>query len=448
MKIKVPLKKSRAQQSKVEVVTTGKKPAPEDEDKPMPLKKLKPNTQVEDPDGVDGVKTVNAFSILKESSKAYYKALNHSKTSTKDALTTSNRKRKYESITQSKEESVINESSEMKIKKAFKVKDEAKSEVVKEEAKSEVVKEEAKSEVIICEEGALKSYSFEFKKQFIETVNRHGLNNTCILKNVSLHTAKHWVSNFKKEGIEGLKDKRVNNHPPINKLLDDYIVDQIRLRRKDGLIVNCRIIQSIALQSAFHIRPLTFKCSDGFISRFLKRNKLVRRKKTHVIQKWVSSTVEDIGKYFNTLYTLSDSDKDKKITYINIDEVPIYFDMSPDYTYHFKGAKEVSLLSHSKNKVRMSLLMAISSDGIILSPMMLFVYKYAGKKTRDYPKKFEKFRNVTKPWMLKFNESGFTTSSLIIEYIQKIISKQATPGKKFSLWIQQVPIFIKKSRMN
>ena len=190
--------------------------------------------------------------------------------------------------------------------------------------------------------------------------------------------------------------------------------------------MNCRIIQSIALQSAL----LTFKCSDGFISRFLKRNKLVRRKKTHVIQKWVSSTVEDIGKYFNTLYTLSDSDKDKKITYINIDEVPIYFDMSPDYTYHFKGAKEVSLLSHSKNKVRMSLLMAISSDGIILSPMMLFVYKYAGKKTRDYPKKFEKFRNVTKPWMLKFNESGFTTSSLIIEYIQKIISKQDTPGKK------------------
>ena len=154
----------------------------------------------------------------------------------------------------------------------------------------------------------------------------------------------------------------------------------------------------------------------------------MRRRKTHAIQKWISSTVEDISTYFNSLYKMSE-DKIKP-TFINIDEVPINFDMAPDSTFHPKGEKEIAILSHSKSKVRMSLLMAIASDGSMLNAMMLFVYKYSAKQTRDFPRKYEKYKNLTKPWMLRFNESGFTTSQLIIEYIQKILSKHETSGKK------------------
>jgi hypothetical protein len=84
--------------------------------------------------------------------------------------------------------------------------------------------------------------------------------------------------------------------------------------------------------------------------------------------------------YFKDLKQMNSKYIDKKV-FLNIDEIPIPFDLSSDYTYELKGKKEISVTTHGQNKVRMSLLAAISSNGDVLPPMLVFIYKYSGKGT-------------------------------------------------------------------
>jgi hypothetical protein len=415
MKIKVPLKKNQTK-PEVEIVTTGSRKLVGESK--VELKKPKLNSEAISIDNEKENKKVNAFSRLKEASQAYFQRIKE-----KQDSTSSNRsnKRKHDLITKSPEKLEMIDSGESKTEKVFKVKSQQEESKSTEDHKSKQDKvdksvKNKKPAIKLGKLVVLNHYSYDFKVQFIECAKKHGLAEACLLKGVSFHTAKGWKKNYEKEGDEGLKDKRINNSAPINKKLDEYLVDLIKQRRSKGLIVNTNILRKLALQAPFTIRSISFQCSNGFISKFLKRNNLVRRRKTHAIQKWIDSTVEDISTYFNSLYKMSEDNNEIKPTFINIDESPIFFDMAPDSTFHPKGEKEIAVLSHSESKVRMSLLMAIASDGSMLNPMMLFVYKYSGKGTRDFPIKYEKYKNLTKPWMLRFNESGFTTSELIIEY--------------------------------
>lgn len=62
--------------------------------------------------------------------------------------------------------------------------------------------------------------------------------------------------------------------------------------------------------------------------------------------------------------------QDKQIA--NMDEGPLWIDMTPEHTLDFKGVKEVALKCTNKYKVRATLVLDVFADGTKLTPMLIF----------------------------------------------------------------------------
>ena len=267
--------------------------------------------------------------------------------------------------------------------------------------------------------GAYKIYSTEFKEEYIEAYLDLGLTKACLRKGVTIDLASKWVKKWKEEGLLGLVDKRGHNSGPYNKYLDLYILEEFRKRRVKGIMVNGMLLKAIALQAPSAYKPEGFSASNGWLARFLARNQIVKRKKTLQIQTIIEKLNHEMKTYLEVLQTLKDSGED--LVYVNFDEVSVAFDLAADYTYELKGKKDIKSLCHLNTKTRATVTLGVASNGDVLPPLLTFIYKYSGKKTRSFPKKHEKFKNRFSPYMVRFTESGFNNDEIIIEYIDKII---------------------------
>lgn len=289
--------------------------------------------------------------------------------------------------------------------------------------------------------GSYKSYSTEFKEEFIETYIEVGLTKACLRKGVTIDLASKWVKKFKEEGLLGLVDKRVQNSGPYNKFLDLYVLEEFKKKRNKGIMVNGLLLKAIALQSPAAYKPDNFQASNGWLSRFIARNRIVKRKKTRQTQAVFERLNIEMINYLEVLKTLQEFDDE--LVFVNFDEVPVFFDLSSDYTYELKGQKDITSLNHARDKTRISVTLGIASNGDVLSPLLTFIYKYASKGTRTFPKKFEEFKNRTKPYMLRFSESGFNNDNIIIDYIDKIIVEwKASLNKEVVLVMDQAKCHI------
>lgn len=50
--------------------------------------------------------------------------------------------------------------------------------------------------------------------------------------------------------------------------------------------------------------------------------------------------------------------------------------MSRDATYHYQGQKEINLISHLGSKHKASICLTITSEGVCLPPLVVFLYAY------------------------------------------------------------------------
>ena len=55
-----------------------------------------------------------------------------------------------------------------------------------------------------------------------------------------------------------------------------------------------------------------------------------------------------------------------------MDEVPVFFDLSSGYTYHYLGTKEVSAKRTTGSKQRATFVLCALSNGIFLPPYIIF----------------------------------------------------------------------------
>ena len=266
---------------------------------------------------------------------------------------------------------------------------------------------------------ANKTYSFAFKKNFLETYQRLSTNHACLLHGVSIDVASKWIKNFKKEGYVGLIDKRQRNGREHSSEFDEYILNEFKKRRDRGLLVNGVLIQAIAMQGPHYLKAADFRASNGWLYRFLKRNKITRRRTTHRTMAVIDNLNREIRSYFSTIETLKDYAED--IIFVNFDETPLPYDLSSNYTYHFAGEKDVPFLSHPQSKTQATATLCIASNGDILPPLLTFVYAYQGKSARKFPRKYEKYQNITNPHFVRFSDSGFNKDWILQDYVEKVI---------------------------
>ena len=121
---------------------------------------------------------------------------------------------------------------------------------------------------------------------------------------------------------------------------------------------------------------------------------------------------EKIKDYFEKLENIKKIHGDN-IIYLNMDETPIYYDMGKDVTLNLKSQKQINILTHTGAKHRVSVCPTITSNGEILSILVVFLYRYLPKKKNGgviCPKKFLTKINDTYPTMVRFNKTGFNMS--------------------------------------
>jgi hypothetical protein len=83
----------------------------------------------------------------------------------------------------------------------------------------------------------------------------------------------------------------------------------------------------------------------------------------------------------------------------NADEMAIYLDMPPNYTMEKKGVKEVLLKSTGCEKLRLTVILAVTADGRKLPPLLILKRKTL-PKLEAFPKDVI-FRAQEKGWMMK-----------------------------------------------
>lgn len=159
-------------------------------------------------------------------------------------------------------------------------------------------------------------------------------------------------------------------HPQLEKELLTWVEEQ----RNAKLVVNYRRLREHAHEIAQNqkIDLENFKCSDKWISNFMRRNRLSVRKITHMGQADNKTTEEKMSvakEYLDTIPAVTTDLENDQI--FNMDETPVYIDMLSSTTVDFIGNKNVDASHCGATKARLTVVLCASAAGQILRTMVI-----------------------------------------------------------------------------
>jgi len=98
----------------------------------------------------------------------------------------------------------------------------------------------------------------------------------------------------------------------------------------------------------------------------------------------------------------------KELIIANMDEVSIYFDMGRNSTYHYKGDKSIKLIRNNGYRKRLTVCLAILSNGKKLPPFIIF-------KAKSVPT-----NPHSKCLLVRANANGWITEGMMKDWIQNV----------------------------
>lgn len=119
---------------------------------------------------------------------------------------------------------------------------------------------------------------------------------------------------------------------------------------------------------------IAFKASNGWLTRFLKRNDITSRRATSVGQKIPQNAPELCDAFLDDMQSLKDYD-----VIMNMDETPCYFDIPRSSTFDFKGVNTVKMKTTGNGKLRFTVALTAGVkrvgnefSAVRLPPMLIF----------------------------------------------------------------------------
>ena len=133
-------------------------------------------------------------------------------------------------------------------------------------------------------------------------------------------------------------------------------------------------IQHIIDQAILTIPPSypSFQGTRGWVQKFMRRNNLSLRAKTSIAQKLSAALEEKMATFLQTVRQVRKDSKYPDNMIVNMDETPMYFDMTTNKTVNLNSAKTVSVRSTGAEKSRLTVVLAATGDGQMLPPMIIF----------------------------------------------------------------------------
>ena len=115
-----------------------------------------------------------------------------------------------------------------------------------------------------------------------------------------------------------------------------------------------------------------FNASDGWLTKFMKRNNLSMRRGTTIAQKDPSHLTTKLVKYFMHVQRLSMKTNFSPDCIIAMDKTAIWSDMVGNVTVNTTGTKYVHLKSAGNEKVKVRVCLTAKADGTKLKPFIVF----------------------------------------------------------------------------
>lgn len=224
------------------------------------------------------------------------------------------------------------------------------------------------------------AYTIAKKQQVVKYAKEHSIYQACKHFHLSPGTIGPWMKiDFSKENIVLFRvagSGRKLSYP-IEK--EEQLVAWVLEQRDVHLAVT---IQHIIDQAILTIQPSTpsFQGTRGWVQKFMRRNNLSLRAKTSIAQKLPAALEEKMATFLRSVQEARKQSKYPDNMIVNMDETPMYFDMTTNKTVNLKGAKTVSVRSTGADKRRLTVVLAATGDGKMLPPMIIFKGKRALKK--------------------------------------------------------------------
>ncbi len=228
-------------------------------------------------------------------------------------------------------------------------------------------------------------YSAGQKKKVADYSRYHGIRKAARHFKVSHSNVIRW----KKERVTALKNPNKQHHrrgqgrklsypPELENKLVAWILEK---RESECAPISTRIVRCKASSLISPVNK-SFKASDGWVRRFMKRNNLVLRCRTHISQN-LPKDLEDKIKAFHAEVSAIFDNSDFPLQFIcNMDETPVYLDLLPGKVVSKKGRKSIKIRTTASEKNRVTVTLCCAASGKMLPSFIIF----KGKTTRSIKK--------------------------------------------------------------
>lgn len=255
-----------------------------------------------------------------------------------------------------------------------------------------------------------KSYTIAAKIQAIETAKRTSNRNAARVCKVDVKRIREW----RKQELhlrsvahpEQRTHLRGGGRPVRSIEVEEELVEWINEQRAKSLRVTRKGIQRQAILLS---TDETFLASDGWLSKFLRRNRFSLRKRTTIAQKRPDDIKDKIISYLLFVKALRQNCSYRDNDIGAADETAISFDPVQNNTVDKVGTKRVPLISTGYQKQRVTVMLAAKSNGTKLKPFIVF-------KGKRIPEELKEFRGAE----IYMTGSGWMTDAAIIEWIKKV----------------------------
>ena len=147
------------------------------------------------------------------------------------------------------------------------------------------------------------------------------------------------------------------------------------------------------------------------MGRFTSKYNLSYRRITHLCLKTPSELENDVLDFLSELHKLRKALDIPPENILNFDEMALYYDQIPAYTYDKKGTGHPLLKLSKLQKKRLTVGLTITSSGEKLRPLLIF----KGKGSR-----INKLSNFN-DYFVRKNENAWNTNKIFLEYLHQIV---------------------------
>ncbi|KAJ0063420.1 hypothetical protein NL108_002759 [Boleophthalmus pectinirostris] len=195
--------------------------------------------------------------------------------------------------------------------------------------------------------------------------------------------------------------------------LENVLEDWVNTQRAGGQGVSTVQIRLKAKTIAREMNFEDFKAGPSWCFRFMRRKNLSIRARTTLCQQLPADYQEKVENFHKFVETKIQENSIRPDDIINMDEVPLTFDLPPTRTVNKTGASSVLLKTTGHERTHFTCVLACTASGQKLPPMVIF-------KRITMPKE-----QLPKGIVVKVNTKGWMMEGLMKEWLTECYGKRS-----------------------